>query len=175
MPIAIEFCKKGLTQNEADARWKEGSISTREKPQLLSSGKIGLFIAHAVMPDFALLEDPKIPADLLPRYIYRGRIFDQGRCHEGQYPEQGIEYMSVQHDRDRDCGEKFSRVVIAGRDLHVIARVYTQLRDGVLRPMKEWSSPGQIAAPVAALANDTKEDSGQLTFPRMAAERTKAA
>lgn len=170
MPIAIEFCKSGLTLKEADARWNEGSISTREKPQFLSSGRIGLFIAHAVMPDFALLEDPKIPTDLVPRYIYRGRIFDQGRCHEGQYPEQGIEYMSVQHDRDRECGEKFSRVVIAGRDLHVIARVYTLLRDDVLRPKKEWSSAGQIVAPAA-----TSEGSGQLSFPPEAVRKTKAA
>ncbi len=172
MPLAIEFRKEKLTLEDAMRRWDAGEILTNERPQVLTSGYVGVFLKYATMPEFAKHEDPLIPEDLEPYYIYRGRLFDNWRSHEGVYSFEGIDEMLVQHDVDGAVRERYSRVAIAGKSLTALRDAYIALRDGNLRPTKNWSSPGTVAAPTGP-ANEG--GSGSHAVPPMAATVTDKA
>lgn len=174
MPLLIEFRGEGVTLKEISDLQKAGIILLKENATVQSSGFPAFFLSYACLPDY-LFQAPNLPKELEVLYTYRDDLQDGGVAKQGKYTVPGIEHMNVQHKKDYQTNVFFSRVVIIGVDLRKISETFEKLRDGELFPTKEWSSPGLIAAPRMASANDTKEDSGQLTLPLLAAQVTRAA
>lgn len=174
MPLTIELRGDHVTLEEVSALQKEGIILLREHASIQPSGFPAFFLSYACLPDY-LYQAPNLPKELDVLYTYRDDLQDGGAAKQGTYTVDGIVHMNVQHKKDYQKNVLFSRVVIIGGDLRKISETVEKLRVGELRPTQEWSSPGLVAAPVAASANDTKEDSGQLPFPSMAAVGTRAA
>lgn len=176
MPLTIEFQDPCATLEEVSRLQRKGRIHLRENATVQPNGRPAFFLGYACLPDF-LFQAPDLPAELQPLYIYRDELQDGGAASQGEYTVDGIEHMNVQRKKDHQSGVLFSRVVIVGVDLQKISDTIVKLRLGELLPDKAYSnsSPGLIAAPMAASANDTKEDSGQLILPLSAAPVTKAA
>ncbi|MCC6563356.1 hypothetical protein IT087_00510 [Candidatus Uhrbacteria bacterium] len=174
MPLLIEFTDPNVGLKEIDALQERGRIRLRERAEMQSSGNPGFFLRYVRLPDY-LFQAPSIPEELgTLRYSYRSDLRDGGRAPQGMYEVEGIALMTVEQAKDHDLKMIFSRVVIIGEigtSLKTISEAYVALRDGQLRPTKDWSSPGTIAAPAA----EKSEGSGSHTLPQKATAATKAA
>ncbi|MCK9361472.1 hypothetical protein M0Q28_04585 [Patescibacteria group bacterium] len=173
MPLLIEFTDPDIDVEDIDDLQEDRRIRLRERAEIQSSGNPGFFLRYAHLPDY-LFQAPRLPPDLEVRYSYRSDLRDDGRASQGMYEVEGIALMKVEHAKDYDLKTIFSRVVIIGEigtPLQTISDAYVALRDGKLRPSKDWSSPGTIAAPAA----EKSEGSGSHTLPQKATAATKAA
>lgn len=173
MTLLIEVMNSEYAdEREVDDLLRKHGVSLSERAKRQPNGNVGIFLGWYDLPGVKRL-GPKIPEEVEDQleimYTYRYVVPDGHSLTEGIYEHDDIEEMSVLHGLFD--GERVSRVTIVSESLPLIIDLYEDLRDGKLKPARDWSAKPR--SPVEPKGE--KEASGQHALPQKAATAPQAA